>query len=192
MRCQACGQENPAESRYCNRCGADLHKEAADSRPAGPVAEVEEILFVLRPAFLFVGLRYGLAALMCAGVAFLHAYWRSRYPDANVPWWGLVILAIVIFLPALVAHVRRSREIYTLTSHKIEFTYGILSKIRRNIPLNKVQDVTVTRSFFERLVGVGDILIDSAAATGKIPLRNVRDPEKHADTILQQIQRNQV
>ncbi|MBI4467719.1 MAG: PH domain-containing protein [Acidobacteria bacterium] len=191
MRCPACGQENPAESRFCNRCGSDLVPTLATSAQAGPVAPVEEILFVIRPAFFFVGLRYLIAVLTASAAAWAYATWIDRYPDAELPWWGMLGITSLLFLPAVIAHVQRSREVYTLTNHKIEFTYGILSKIRRNIPLNKVQDVTVTRSFGERLLGLGDILIDSAAVTGKIPLRNIREPEMHADVILRQIQRNQ-
>ncbi len=191
MHCRACGQENPTESRFCNRCGAELTDPGTTAPQASPIAEVEDLLFVLRPTFFFVGLRYVIAVLLCGGGIWLYQYWVDRYPDAVIPWWGLLAAAIIFFIPALIAHVQRSREIYTLTNHKIEFTYGILSKIRRNIPLNKVQDVTVTRSLSERLLGIGDILIDSAAVTGKIPLRNVRHPEKYADVILQQIRRNQ-
>lgn len=189
MRCRACGQENPVDGRYCNRCGSELSDSITGAAPAASIADAEEILFVLRPTFFFVGVRYMIALLLCLGFAWGYVYWIQNYPDANMPWWGFILAGVLLFLPAFFAHLQRSREVYTLTNHKIEFTYGILSKIRRNIPLHKVQDVTVTRSVGERLLGVGDILIDSAAATGKIPLRNVPEPEKYADAILRQIQR---
>jgi hypothetical protein len=40
------------------------------------------------------------------------------------------------------------------------------------------------------LFGIGDVVIDSAAESGKIPMRNVSSPEKYADLILRQIERH--
>jgi membrane protein YdbS with pleckstrin-like domain len=47
-----------------------------------------------------------------------------------------------------------------------------------------VQDVTVKRSPVKRALGIGDVVIDSAAATGKITLHNVRNPLRVSDEIL--------
>lgn len=188
MTCRSCGRDNPVESRFCNSCGADLSKSAEGTPPASAIGEAEEILFVLRPTFFFVGLRYAFAVLLSVAAGLGYAYWTQRQPEAAPPAWVMLLAGVIFFLPALLGHIQRSREVYVLTNQKIEFSYGILSKIRRNIPLNKVQDVTVTRSLGERMLGIGDILIDSAAATGKIPLRNVADPERYADAILKQIQ----
>jgi hypothetical protein len=49
----------------------------------------------------------------------------------------------------------------------------------------------VTQSIMERLLGIGDIVIDSAAEGGKIPLRNIRQPGGYADMILREIQWHQ-
>jgi uncharacterized membrane protein YdbT with pleckstrin-like domain len=79
--------------------------------------------------------------------------------------------------------------VYTLTNAKIEIEYGLLSKTIRNIPLRNIQDVTASATLGERLIGVGDVIIDSAAEAGKIPMNNIRDPRKHADLILEQLHR---
>jgi len=148
----------------------------------------EQLIFVLRPTMVFVIVRYLLAVAVTAAAVTLYFYLDTLYPQ-QIPWWTVLIVTAIAFVFPFYHHILRQREIYTLTSRRIEFTYGILAKIRRNIPLSKVQDVTVTRSLLERLLGIGDIVIDSAAESGKIPLRNVRDPEKHADLILRQIER---
>jgi uncharacterized membrane protein YdbT with pleckstrin-like domain len=135
-------------------------------------------------------MRYVLAALVTLAAGLIYRYVDRLYPDTP-PWWIVLVVAAVAFAPALYRHILRQREVYTLTNHKIEFTYGLIAKLRRNIPLRNVQDVTVTQSIPERLLGIGDIVIDSAAQGGKVPLRKIHEPEKYADMILRQIQWHQ-
>jgi hypothetical protein len=37
------------------------------------------------------------------------------------------------------------------------------------------------------MLGVGDVIIDSASEAGKITMRQISNPRKHADLILQQL-----
>jgi membrane protein YdbS with pleckstrin-like domain len=179
---------NPAGGRFCHSCGAAL--SAAPESLTKDIANDEQIMFVLRPSLIFVMFRYLMAVVLSVGVSAL--YWYVEQPQpTTIPWWSVLIVVVLFFLPAVYRHILRQREIYTLTNHKIEFTYGLIAKLRRNIPLRKVQDVTVTQTIMERFLGVGDIVIDSAAQGGKIPLRNIRNPGRYADVILRQIQGHQ-
>ena len=45
---------------------------------------------------------------------------------------------------------------YTLTDSKIEIDYGLIARTTRNIPLAKIQDVTVSASILQRILGFGD------------------------------------
>lgn len=187
MHCPSCNQVNPEASRFCNHCGARLTSPPA---LASEVTAEEDIIFVLRPTLVFVIVRYALFLLVTGAAGAAYWYVDRRRPGA-VPWWAVGIVAGITLLPALYHHILRQREVYTLTNHKIEFTYGLIAKLRRNIPLHKIQDVTVTRSVLERFMGIGDIVIDSAAQEGRIPLRNIHQPEKYADMILRELRRYQ-
>lgn len=136
---------------------------------------------------IFVLFRYLLAAGATVGLIVAYVYLEDRFPGA-VPWWIVLLASASAFASPVYRHILRQREVYTLTTTRMEFSYGILSKVRRSIPLSKIQDVTVTRTALERLVGIGDIVIDSAAESGKIPLRHIADPEKYANLILRQIE----
>ncbi len=141
---------------------------------------------VFRQTFLFVGLWY--AAAVVLAVAFvvlggiLEAVVWSRLAPA-VPF-VTIALCLAAFVIAGVKHLYQWSETYTLTPEKIEVSAGILTKTARNIPLSKVQDVTVERTFAQRLLGLGNVIVDSASATGKITLRNVAQPQAVADQIL--------
>jgi len=142
----------------------------------------EQVIFCIRPAFYSVGVAYAfaiLASLLAAGVI---GYFGG-------PWWAMFICALVFFCLPFYRHIQRNRVTYTLTSGKIEIEYGLLAKTIRNIPLRNIQDVTTTATISERLIGIGDVIIDSASEAGRIPMSNIRDPRKYADLILNQLHR---
>jgi len=188
VHCPNCNQVNPEGGRFCTYCGAPL--SSTSQSLAKEIAGDEEIRFVLRPSLIFVLARYTVSILLTLAAGGIYWVVDQRRPNI-LPWWSVLIVAAVLFIPAIYRHILRQREVYTLTNHKIEFTYGLIAKLRRNIPLRNVQDVTVTQSVFERLLGIGDIVIDSAAQGGKIPLRNIHQPEKYSDLILREIQWHQ-
>jgi len=78
--------------------------------------------------------------------------------------------------------------VYTLTTTKVEIRSGILSKSAQSIPLRHIQDVTVSETLKERVIGIGDVLIDSAALDSKMAMNNIRNPRKYANLIMDQLQ----
>jgi uncharacterized membrane protein YdbT with pleckstrin-like domain len=99
-----------------------------------------------------------------------------------------LIAAAVFFIRPIFRHMRLKRTVYTLTTTKLEIRTGILSKDAKNIPLRHIDNVEVSETLKERLIGVGDVLIDSAALDSKMVMNNIKNPRKHADLILDQLQ----
>jgi membrane protein YdbS with pleckstrin-like domain len=190
MYCHRCGKTLSAESLYCQRCGVQVRltaePDAAILAPTSPRAEIvvpeERLIFRIYPAFYAVGVTYFGAAFCSVLAAGMIGYFGG-------PLQTVLALAALFFLVPFYRHIRRNRVVYTLTSTKIEIEYGLLSKTIRNIPLRNIQDVTTRATFGERLIGVGDVIIDSASEAGKIPMSNIRDPRKYADLILDQLHR---
>jgi uncharacterized membrane protein YdbT with pleckstrin-like domain len=176
MRCPNCGAESSAVSRFCARCGAPL-REA----PATPV-------FVLHPTALFVAARYLLAAIIILGLLVLYAFLERARPG-TFPAWGLLLAIAIVLLSPIAHHVARAFETYTLTEQGLTLTSGVLRRVHRHIPLSKIQEVAVVQSGWGRLLGIGDLVIDTAAETGRIVLRDVRHPKTYADLIIRQIER---
>jgi len=210
--CNQCGQTQPAGSKFCNRCGAPISAAAyspepdprsaidVQSRPRGipipignqrlspmPDDDVDEHeMFTIRPTMVFVWAGYITAALVVIAVAALMGILKHNVP--SLPDWLAFAVTAAVALVALAfpiyKHIQRRREVYTLTNHKLEMRYGILRITVRNIPLGKVQDVTVTASLMQRLMKLGNIEIDSAAVAGKIYLKEINHPQKYANIIL--------
>ena len=79
---------------------------------------------------------------------------------------------------------------YTVTDAKIEIDRGLISRTTRNIPLRKIQDVTVSASIFQRILGFGDVVVDNASEVGGTTiLHNINNPRQHADLLLRELRR---
>jgi uncharacterized membrane protein YdbT with pleckstrin-like domain len=212
MYCNQCGQPLPPTSRFCNSCGAavvaaspvNVAREAFTPPPQAARAPVvqagqrddlapnETVIFTLRPTLIFVMVRYGIAVLILLATAALMGLMHSFKPEwftGLVSFLVIFVVGVIAFAPPVYKHMLRRREVYTLTNHKLEMRYGLLSKTVRNIPLSKIQDVTVSASFWQRLIHIGDIEIDSASEMGKIILDDIHRSERYANLILDELRR---
>ena len=151
----------------------------------------EQVIFSIRPAFLFVGAKYALAAVLWIAAAALVAALTSWM---EWPIWagaiGVLVVGLLLFLKPLLAHVDRQRHLFTLTDHKFEIQYGLLTTTTRNIPLSKIQDVTVTASLVDRMLVLGNIVVENASETGgQVVISGVAEPKRYADMLLNQLRR---
>jgi membrane protein YdbS with pleckstrin-like domain len=151
-----------------------------DRRKKRPQKQSEKVIFRIHQAFYPAAVAYFLASVCTIGIAAIVYYLSAPYQVALV---GVV----VCFVPAIIRHIQLVNTIYILTNVKIEIETGVFSKSSRNIPLRHVLDVLVSETFKERLIGIGDILIDTASAESKMKLDNINDPRRYADMILNQL-----
>lgn len=197
MYCNKCGQTLPEGSRFCNSCGSQTVTASAPSdSPVGVASAVasyadEQVIFTLRPTLIFVLIRYVVAAAITIAAAALVGILSNSWPVLG-GWIAFLIIlgvAIIVFSNPIYNHILRRREVYTLTNHKLEMRYGIVAKIRRNIPIRNIQDVTVTASVWQRFLNLGDIEIESASEAGKIVLDDIHHPERYSNLILAELRR---
>src|ERR1051326_2332594 len=192
MRCPDCGALLDANSRFCNHCGAATRdpEETRIARQSGAAPaqyaddDIESVIFTTRPTMLFIKIGYGAAVLGAIAITILLALVRF----IEIPWYISLPVALSLLLITAYYHLKRNMLRYTLTDSKIEIDYGLIARTTRNILLTKIQDVTVSASLFQRILGFGDIVIDNASELGgKTILHNINDPRHHADLILRQL-----
>jgi len=100
---------------------------------------------------------------------------------------GIILGLLLLIVPAFY-HLKKKLVRYTLTDTTIEIDRGLISRTTQNIPLRRVQDVTVTASVFQRILGYGDIEIDNASdGGGKIILDDIDSPKRYSEMILKQM-----
>ncbi len=144
----------------------------------------EAEIFSISPTLVFVKAGYGAAAV---GALFLVAI-VSVVLGTFVPTWVAILLGLMLFLIPAFYHFKRKLVRYTLTDSKLEIDTGLVSRATRNIPIGRIQDVTVSASPWQRLLGLGDVVIDNASDLGgKAVLKNINSPKHYADVLLKQM-----
>lgn len=198
MFCIKCGANNSDEAVYCQKCGTMLEGEEETrvvqktnpkTNPTKFTVENDEEanIFSIRPTLLFVKLGYGLAILgaflLVALVAVISSLLQNPISAAVVVLVGLSLLLIPAYY-----HLQNKMIQYTLTDSKVEIDKGLVSQTTRNIPLRTIQDVTVSATAMQKLLGFGNIVIENAnEADDKIVLHNINSPKKYADILLRQM-----
>jgi uncharacterized membrane protein YdbT with pleckstrin-like domain len=191
MFCNKCGTENPDDAVYCKKCGTAVEMEeetrvAQRTRPLSTTpspGEAVSSIFAINPTLKFVALGYVFAVV----AAFALVVILTAFVPGFVPLIGVVIGLLLLLIPVYY-HVQAKLVRYVLTDTTIEIDRGLVSRTTQHIPLRRVQDVTVTASLLQRMLGYGDITIDNASEDGgKVVLDNIDMPKKYADLILHQM-----
>jgi membrane protein YdbS with pleckstrin-like domain len=195
MQCADCGAELNPRSQFCDQCGAPARdaEETRIARQSGAAParyrdddELESVVFTTRPTMLFIKIGYGLAVLG----AILLTIGLNLIKFVDIPWFVWLPLGLGLLLIPAWYHLKRNMIRYTLTDSKIEIDYGMIARTTRNIPLTKIQDVTVSASIPQRILGFGDVVVDNASEIGgTTTLHNINNPRHYADLILRQLRR---
>ena len=80
---------------------------------------------------------------------------------------------------------------FVCTTDRLIYRHGVLSKHGIEIPLDRVNTVFFRQSIFERIVGAGDLVIESAGEMGRQRFSNVRKPSAVQNEIYRQIEANE-
>ena len=95
----------------------------------------------------------------------------------NLGWFVLCLLLIPIPF-AWWKWLETRNTVYTLSDQRLKFTRGVFSKTTEDLELYRVRDTKFQQSFFERLVGLGEIELYSTDETSPtIRLRYIPDAE---------------
>jgi membrane protein YdbS with pleckstrin-like domain len=191
MHCSTCGDYIAPGVRFCSACGSPANdpdatriaRVQAGVPERGQPTDIEQTIFTVRPTLIFIKLGYALAVIGGIGLVVLLAM-------ISIPWYISIPLALALLLIPAYYHLRRNMVRYTLTDSKIEIDTGLIARTTRNIPLSKIQDVTVSASIPQRILGFGDVIIDNASELGGTTvLHNISNPRHYADLLLRELRR---
>jgi membrane protein YdbS with pleckstrin-like domain len=189
MRCTNCGSTLNPNSRFCDQCGTPSPdgEETRIARPQSAVParhdddDIESVIFTVRPTMLFIKIGYAAAIVG----AILLTVLLAMVSFVEIPWYYSLPVALGLLLIPAYYHLKRNMVRYTLTDSKIEIDYGLIARTTRNIPLAKIQDVTVSASILQRLLGFGSVVVDNASEVGGTTiLHNINNPRQYSDLIL--------
>ncbi len=150
--------------------------------PPDLLNQSEEVILDLRPhwAKLFFPVVFVVLAIAATGASLLTA-------NAVLPLVMLGVLALAVaFL--LIRYVKWTTTNFVVTNERLIHREGVVAKNGIEIPLDRVQTIRFSQSIFERMIGAGDLLIESAGQTGQNKFTDIRKPSVVQNVIYREIE----
>jgi hypothetical protein len=98
--------------------------------------------------------------------------------DFDYEGWVLAGVAVIWLLLVARGFLTWWFTQHVITNERLIYRAGIVSKQGKEIPLEVINDVSFNQSVWERMIGSGDLLIESAGELGQSHYRDIPDPEQ--------------
>lgn len=108
----------------------------------------------------------------------------------GVTWLWPVSAVGVLFVAyrLIVWNVKNSHTEVVITNHRVSVRRGATTPSVKDVPHQTITELNVIQSAFNRLFDVGDLtIVTSKGGNNNIQIRGIRDPEKVAWTIRDQV-----
>ena len=170
MRCPQCGNDNQQGAAFCSRCGTRLFAPKPSAVREYALATLPPVAMVLRQRIP------GRRILIAAGGRLL--YIKFQPIQAAFVVLGLGVLTWIVTM------IRARTVSWSLTSDRLIEKRGLVASRRREMELADIRSVEVDKRVFQRMFGLGDVTIASAASADyAIRLNEIQDPDLAAETI---------
>ncbi|HEU5002089.1 MAG TPA: PH domain-containing protein [Actinomycetota bacterium] len=148
----------------------------------------EEIAFDLHPHWwYFSGLALAAVVILAGAVATPILLNGQTETVVALVVAGLGLLWVIWFLAKFFAW--RTTH-FVLTTDRLIVRSGVFGRQGREIPLERVNDLSFHQSLFERMVGTGDLVIESAGRQGQDVFSHLPHPDRAQQQIYTQMENN--
>ena len=154
--------------------------------PTKLLNENEEVVLYLHPHWWYLAPHIAaLVVTIALGIVVI----ANDVPDAARIAVGIVVLLSLAWFGARYA--RWVTTEFVVTTDRVINRSGFLAKSGIEIPLDRINTVFFHQTIFERLIGLGDLAIESASAEGRQQFSNIKKPNAVQTEIYRQIEGNQ-
>ena len=153
--------------------------------------EGEEIVLDLRPHWWFMS--EPTAALLGAVVLGVFTWSQTKGSATWETVAELAAAALIVFCLVWfgIRYLRWNTTNFVVTTDRVVYRHGVLAKAGIEIPLDKINTVFFNQSIFERILGAGDLAIESAGERCAEMFRDVRKPSVVQNEIYKQMEANE-
>jgi uncharacterized membrane protein YdbT with pleckstrin-like domain len=151
--------------------------------------EGEDIALDLRPHWWY--LAEPTAALVGAivlGIVVIVQDWQGT--AADVLEWALAALVVACLVWFGLRYLRWITTSFVVTTDRLIYRVGVIAKHGIEIPLERINTVFFNQTIFERMLGAGDLSIESGGETGKQTFSDIRKPSAVQSEIYRQMEAN--
>jgi uncharacterized membrane protein YdbT with pleckstrin-like domain len=148
--------------------------------------EGEDVVLDLRPHWWFLS---GPVAAVAAAVAL--TVWVLNVTDNDAARIAAAVVLVVSALWLAGRYARWATTNFVVTTDRLIYRSGVIAKHGKEIPLDRLNDITFHQSVFERLIGAGDLMIESGGERGQQTFSDIRRPALVQNEIYRQIELSQ-
>jgi hypothetical protein len=155
--CPDCGKPVSTEARACPICGYPVAERLAQQPETTPAIPSAERNQVLA--------------------------------EIRPSWWGYFwhLFFFWLIVPPIIAYFKRGATVLRISADRITLSRGLMSKCYRDYHPGDIRSIDIDQSFFQRMVGIGDLSMSTAAsAEGAEEILSIPDPKGVRDLILAQ------
>jgi uncharacterized membrane protein YdbT with pleckstrin-like domain len=150
----------------------------------------EQLVLDLRPHWIALAMPVAETVLIVAAVVAAVVY----IPNSWASWTRLAVVGVGVLL-FLIDPLRRivawATSHFVVTTDRLIHRSGWFAKKSMEIPLENISDVRFSQSVFERMIGAGDLTIESPGTFGQETFEDVRKPERVQKVIYEMNEANQ-
>lgn len=110
-----------------------------------------------------------LLLLVVAALGFLSNTFREPWQNTTM----LVVAGVVALVGWLVPLLRWSSRSYTITTNRVIAASGILGRVRREVLMSRITEVSVERRGLQAVFRSGDVVINDEVVLGDVPSANL-------------------
>jgi uncharacterized membrane protein YdbT with pleckstrin-like domain len=135
-----------------------------------PVAQTMGIVALATAAFILTPYRWGAGLFLLIGAGALAAF--LAWPAQGLVFWGT-------------SH-------FVVTTDRVLRRSGLVARKSMEISLERITNIRFTETVLERMIGAGDLHIESAGSSGVVVFEDIRRPERVQRTIFERKEKNAV
>lgn len=152
--------------------------------PKRLLVDGEELVLDLRPHPIALARAVLITiAVVVVWIVILTNLPSNRALHQTLVWLVVIGGGVVLVIWPVRDTVRFLTSMFVVTSDRVIHRAGWIAKRSMEIPLNRINDVRFTQGVFERMVGAGSLVIESAGTRGQEVFADIRHPEAMQRTI---------
>jgi uncharacterized membrane protein YdbT with pleckstrin-like domain len=145
----------------------------------------EEVALDLRPHWWYFG-RQILTGIPLLVVVILVL---NIHDDDIQKWVGYIVVLLVIAWAVWLGlkYLSWARTYFVVTNQRVVYRTGVIARRGAEIPLDRVTNINFTQRMFERIIGAGNLEVQSAGEQGTTTFDFVRHPDGVQQEIYRQM-----
>lgn len=159
----------------CRGARAGAAYDSAMAYPKRLLQDDEELVLDLQPHWWFFAKQIAAGIPIFVAVVLIFGKLNGDARQVVLLIWAVLAVAFAVWV--VIKYLDWRFTHFVLTSERVIFRTGVLAKRGVEIPLGRINNINFSQKIWERIIGAGDLEIESAGRDGQSLFSNVRHPD---------------